>query len=70
MEYPVYLSDDVPFNLFCHDCDCDSPACYDEAVHTGWTQIQLMPENSSENYVGWCPECGAMRNASGWSGGC
>jgi hypothetical protein len=68
MTEPVYLSDEVPFSLSCYDCDCDSPHCYDEAVHAGWTQIQYTPDGLGENYLGLCPECSEKWDDPGCSG--
>ena len=68
MSETVFLSDDVPFSLSCYECDCDSPDCYDEAIHSGWTLIQFTPDGLGENYLGLCPECGAKWDAPGVSG--
>lgn len=67
MSESLTLSDDIPFTLSCVDCDVDSPPSYDAAVQSGWTCIQFAPDGLSENYLGFCPECSALRNAVGRS---
>jgi hypothetical protein len=54
----------VPFTLSCSDCDSGHPESYDEAVAAGWTDIRFVPQSMAENFLGLCPECRSVDEAT------
>ena len=43
--------------LTCAHCNVEGPNTYYEAKHKGWTSIQYMPAQTSENFLGICFTC-------------
>ena len=56
------MSDDaqqseLPFSISCRYCDAGSGLTADDAIGTGWMEIEFFPDGTAENFLGVCPDC-------------
>ncbi len=57
LDAPSGIPSDVPFTLTCCDCNNEGPDTHVEAVTEGWTDIEYVPNMTSETFLGVCPVC-------------
>jgi hypothetical protein len=53
---------DVPFSLVCADCVDVGPTSYANAMEQGWGDIEYVPAEPGENFLGLCRRCRQARH--------
>ncbi len=48
---------DVPFSLICAECMDLGPKSYADAMEQGWGNIEYVPAEPGENFLGLCRRC-------------